>query len=245
MFASQPAVGYHEVVIETPSHSRHLADMDADELAAVLSVYRARYNTLMAQPGVRYVSLFRNHGREAGTSQPHPHAQLIALPMVPADVERRWDVAARHHETSGRCLYCDLLAAERASGSRCVLETGGFAAVTAYAPRFPFETWILPERHEADFGRISDQELSALARVLRRVLRALRDVLGDPPHNLVFQSKPCQGPDGAEAAAGFHWHLQIAPRTTRQAGFEIGTEMAIVPVLPEQAAAELRAALKD
>src|SRR5690606_25371998 len=175
LFAAQPAVGAHEVIIETPYHSRHLADMDVAELAAVLSVYRARYKALMEQPGVRYVSLFRNHARDAGTSQPHPHAQLIALPMVPIDVEPRWDVANRYRASTGRCLYCDLLAAER-SGSRLVLETGGFAAACAFAPRFPFETWILPVRHEPDFGRVTDEELAELARVLRTVLRGLRDV---------------------------------------------------------------------
>ncbi len=246
LFARQPAVGAHEVVIDTPFHSRHLADMDQAELAALLGVYQARYRALAAQPGVKYVSLFRNHGRDAGTSQPHPHAQLIAVPIVPTDVKQRWDKAARYQAETGRCLYCDLLAAER-SGERLVLDTGAFVAACAYAPRFPFETWILPAQCREDFGAAGEAELAELAEALRRVLAALRQAMGDPPFNLVFHSAPAPATDGTmgpPAHAGrFHWHLQIVPRTTRQAGFEIGTEMAIVAVPPELAAAELRACL--
>ncbi|HLT58317.1 MAG TPA: DUF4921 family protein [Limnochordales bacterium] len=237
LFRAQPAVGVHEVIIDTPHHSRHLADMDVDELAAVLGVYRARYRAALEQPAVRCVALFRNHGQDAGTSQAHPHAQLIAVPLVPTAVRRRWERAARYARSTGRCLYCDLLAAERQHGDRLVLDTNAFVALAAFAPRFPYETWIMPTRHQADFPSASDGELQALAQNLRTVLRAFRDAVGDPPHNLVFYGAP-----GHRSA--FHWHLQVLPRTARPAGFEMGTEMAIVAVPPEQAAAELRAAVR-
>jgi len=239
LFPVRPAMGAHEVIIETPHHSRHLADMKADELAAVLEVYRERYRALLQQPGVGYVSLFRNHGREAGTSQAHPHAQLIAVNLVPGDVQHRWDRAALYRQETGRCLYCDLLAAEQAQGTRVVMDTGTFAAVCAYAPRFPYETWILPARHGADFADVAggtDGELTELAQVLGTVLRGLRDLLDDPPYNLVFHGRP-------DRVDGFHWHMQILPRTTRQAGFEMDTGMAVVPVPPEQAAADLRSVI--
>ncbi|MBO8140676.1 MAG: hypothetical protein H0Z37_00675 [Firmicutes bacterium] len=234
-FAARPAAGAHEVIIETPDHSRHPADMEDDELAAVLGIYRERYRALASRPGIRYVSLFRNHGREAGASQAHPHAQAVALPLVPPDVRARWRAAARYARRTGRCLYCDLLEAERDAQARWLWDNGAFAAFCAHAPRVAYEMWVAPIRHQADFALARDDELALLAQALGRALRALKRLLDDPPYNLVLLSGSPAG-DGLR----FHWHWQILPRMTRPAGFELGTGMAVVPVTPEQAASDLR-----
>lgn len=249
-FETRSAYGYHEVIIDSRLHTLSMADMEPEALERALKVYRLRCRALAEQPGVRYIALYRNEGQEAGASQDHPHAQVVALPLVPPEVDRRWRRAVRFAQREGACLLCRVMEEEEREGARWVYGNEYFAALCPFAPRYKDEVWIVPRRHCPSFVHARDEELAVLARLLKVVLKALRDGLEHLPFNLVFYDSPLTarvagawqgGPQGSPFPG--HWFLQIAPRRTKTAGFEAGTGMYIVARWPEETAAQLRAAL--
>ncbi|HEY2169870.1 MAG TPA: galactose-1-phosphate uridylyltransferase [Candidatus Angelobacter sp.] len=230
--------GYHEVIIETPEHDRTLHCMREGELVDVLLTYRQRYQALRADPRVKLVLLFKNHGERAGTSIVHPHSQVIATPVIPIHIRRKYEIAVQHYDDTGRCLYCDIVDAEDRQGQRVVQRSDQFLVFEPYASRFPFETWIAPIRHSSSFGSVTDQELPELAGVLGNTLRRLHKALEDPHFNLLILSAPVED----ESKAYFLWHIEIIPRLTTPAGFELGSGMHVNPCIPEEAARFLREA---
>jgi UDPglucose--hexose-1-phosphate uridylyltransferase len=239
---ARPARGVHEVIIETPDHHRRLGCFKEDELTTVLSVYRTRMEALRSKPGVRSVALFRNEGAAAGASQEHPHAQMLALPVVSVRLAHETVLANRHFRRRGCCLTCESLVREAAADAgRIVFQNADFVAITAFAPRFPYETWILPSAHAHDFGMASGQQLERMAAALKAVLGGLNALLGPFPFNLVVQTAPIHAHATIERA--YHWRLEILPRLTTASGFELGTGIFIVAVTPEEAARRLRRAL--
>lgn len=240
LFVAQPATGYHEVIVESPRHNQTPATMSSGELARVLAAYRARYRELSRRPGVAAVQIFRNQGPRAGASLAHPHSQVLALPWVPPGLEARLDRAEAYFRETGRCLYCDLVAAEEAAGERWVAGGRGFVAFCPFAPRYPYETWILPRQHQTGFGELTDNQVAELAALLGDLLRRLERLLGRPDYNLVLHSHPGAGQGPAAGGQGFHWHLQVAPRLYPDGGFEVGSGAGIVIQAPEAAARELR-----
>jgi UDPglucose--hexose-1-phosphate uridylyltransferase len=239
LFHAKGAIGSHEVIIETPHHNRNIALMDTNEIAELLDVFRQRYETLRKDQNVKLILLFRNHGPTAGTSLPHPHSQLVAMPIIPAHIRRKYEVAIEHFDDTGRCLYCDVEEEERSAAKRVVFETAGLLVFHPFASQVPFETWIIPKRHEPCFARITAEERRDLADTLRRVLRILHDTLGNPDFNLIFHTAPIEDEDKPY----FLWHVEIRPRLTTAAGFEIGTGIYINTAVPEETALFFRSEL--
>jgi UDPglucose--hexose-1-phosphate uridylyltransferase len=239
IYTKLPGYGRHEVIIESPLHNAEMAEMTPDTLRVVFETYLERFRVHRADERVKSVILFRNHGRRAGASLLHPHAQLIASAIVPHHVRVRRDVAARYHAQHQRCLICDLLAYESEHRQRVLAEDDFFLVIILYAAQVPFETWIIPKRHRADFGRIASHELAPLAVNLRAVLLDFKHELGHPDYNFIIHSAAGH-PDRAGEAE--HWFLQIRPRLTTPAGFEIGSGIHINPSLPERDARRLRQA---
>ncbi len=238
MFREMPGVGSHEVVIESRRHDVRLDEMTQDEVADVVDVWRSRYRTLIARPEVQAVVVFKNFGVLAGTSLAHPHSQVVATPVFLPRLLRRLDVATRHFDEDGICVYDEVIAAERAVGTRIVDECGGFLAFEPFAANSPYETWIIPSFHQGSFGDLADEEVDDLACMLIRTLTAIRHACGDPDFNLVLYSAPTNG----HTDEVFHWHIKILPKLSTPAGFEIGSAMSINTVLPEDAAETLRRA---
>ena len=238
MFREAPGVGSSEVVIESPMHDARLDTMPNDDVARVVDVWRRRYRDLSATPNIRAVVVFKNFGTLAGTSLGHPHSQVVATPVFLPRLIRRLDIATRHFDENGICVYCELIAAEREAAARVVDECGPFVAFEPFAANSPFETWIAPTMHQGSFHDMADEEVDDLARILRRTLDAIRTTCADPDFNLVVYSAPI---DGYEVV--FHWHLKILPKLSTPAGFEMGSAMSINTVPPEDAALALRGAL--
>lgn len=236
LFREMDGVGYHEVIIETPVHDRSLPLMTDHEVADILKAYQARYRSLREDARIKYIIMFKNHGEAAGTSLAHPHSQLVATPVPPMLLRRKYEVATAHYDDTGRCLYCDVAEEERRAKSRVVLETDRFLVFHPFASRVPFETWITPKRHQASFGQVSPEDLAALAPVLRKTLKALHDRLGDPDFNYIIHSAPIED----ENKDYYLWHIQILPRLTTIAGFELGSGIYITTMLPEESAAAMR-----
>lgn len=237
-FTSMPGVGSHEVVIESPRHGWDIATADEREVQDVLAAYRTRHRALRASSAAMVV-IFRNHGAGGGTSLPHPHSQIVAAPVIPLLVRHRFDVATQHYDDSGRCLYVEILHRELADGRRIVAQNDGFVAFQPFAASSPFETWLMPRTHRASFADAGDDELAQLAALLRDVLGGLYELLGDPDYNYVIHSAP----PGDEGRPYFLWHLQIVPRLTTPAGFELGSGISVNPSSPELTAVALREAV--
>lgn len=229
-------VGAHEVVIETPEHDGRIEQLPVEHLAALLRAYRERTLDLAKDPRLEYVMVFKNHGDLAGASLEHPHSQLIATPIVPMMVEEELSGALQHFRIKQRCIWCDILRQERQGGGRVVLDQGGFIAVAPFAPRFPFETWIIPVGHRSSYEETPVDDLLPLASLLGEILRRMSATLDDPPYNLMLHNAPLR----ARTLDHFHWHLEIIPKLTRVAGFEWGTGFFINPTPPEEAARCLR-----
>ena len=232
-------IGAHEVVIEGPDHTKDLADLSVEHLTQVLTAYRERVMDLHRDRRLRYVLIFKNHGAKAGATLEHTHTQLIATPIIPKILQEELDGSRRYFELKERCVFCDIVQQETAetNGRRMVLQSDRYVAIEPFAPRFPFETWILPRRHVDSYQSVSDpDEMAEFAGVLKETLTRLNRALERPPYNFVIHTAPV-----AEGELEYyHWHLEIMPQLTRVAGFEIGSGFYINPTPPEDAAQYLR-----
>jgi UDPglucose--hexose-1-phosphate uridylyltransferase len=236
MFDRMTGIGAHEVIIETPDHDRTLAAMPAADIARVLGAYRERILDLKKDIRLRYILIFKNHGAAAGATLEHTHSQLVALPIVPDVVREEIDGARRHFALKERCVFCDIVHQDLADGARLVADDAEAVALAPYAPRFAFETWLVPKRHGARFEEASERELEGLARLLKTVLQRMDRALERPAYNLVLHTSPF----GEDVLDVYHWHIEVLPKLTRVGGFEWGTGFAINPVSPEEAAQVLR-----
>lgn len=237
LFESRPGFGLHEVVIECPGHRSNPAELSDAEFAAVLVAYRERLRALGDDPRVAYVTIFKNVGAEAGASLAHTHSQIVATPVVPDVVRHELDGAEHHHDLFRRCVFCHVLEQEAAAGERVVAETPGFVALAPFAPRFAYETWVLPKAHDSRYETLTDAGAAELAGLMRTLLGKLDAALGFPAYNYYLHT----GPVRTDSLPHYHWHIEVVPRTARVAGFEWASGCFINAVAPEQAAAELRA----
>lgn len=236
LFQEAGAYGVHEVVIESPVHDDIMARMPLPQVERILGALLARSRALAEDPGLGAILIFKNHGEGAGTSLRHPHWQIAATPVVPRTYRLRHAISQDYFDWTRRCLHCDLLQGEVADGSRIVAENAAFVAVAPFASRLPYQVRILPRAHAASFLLLAESDIPALAAMLRTVLYALHGALANPPFNLAVNSAPL----GDERKAHFHWHIDVLPRLSTPAGFELGSGMHINTVLPEAAAEALR-----
>jgi UDPglucose--hexose-1-phosphate uridylyltransferase len=232
VFRYMAGCGAHEVIVESPDHTRILAQQPVDQIECVLRTLQWRYQDLMRDPRFQTVIIFKNQGVEAGTSLPHPHWQLIATPVVPRMLRLKHFEASEYFDRTGKCLYCELVEHELAAANRIVSRTEHFVAILPYASHSPFETWILPLQHQASFMQATPEQLNALSNLLKQVLLKLHTGLNNPAFNLTINDVP----RGDEDKSYFLWHMRIVPRLTTAAGFELGSGMSINTVLPEDAA---------
>ena len=238
LFDKMNGIGAHEVIIETPDHQATLATISEQAVEDVFWAFRDRMLDLKKDRRLRYILIFKNHGEAAGASIEHSHSQLIALPIVPKLVREEIDGSKAHFSFKERCVYCDIIRQELDSGSRVIDENQDFVIIAPYAPRFPFETWILPKTHDACFENAQKREYQNLSKILRTILLKVDRVLDYPAYNLVIHTSPI-----VETINDFyHWHIELMPKLSKIAGFEWGTGFYINPVPPEDSAKFLREA---
>jgi UDPglucose--hexose-1-phosphate uridylyltransferase len=235
-FTNVTGVGAHEVIIESPLHNASPATMEVEQVTQVLLLAGQRFEHLQRDRRLNYIAFFRNNGLSAGSSLSHPHTQIIATPIAPTNVRLEIEEARRHYDDRMHCVYCETIEKERDAGVRVVLETEAFFVFEPFASRWPFETWIVPTQHASTMASDGEDRMRRLAVVLHRTLRALYLALDDPAYNLVLHEAPLR--DSCEDY--WHWHIEILPRLSTAAGFELGTGIWINSMLPEEAAAHLR-----
>lgn len=231
--------GVHEVIVETPDHGPGLAELGPSGLVSVVDCWRVRALGLAEDPRLRYVLVFKNHGAVAGASLAHSHSQLIATPVVPVLVREELKGAEQYFTFRRRCIYCDILKQELADNTRVVCTNAHFVALCPFAPRFPFEVWVIPRGHFGSYDALSPELTMSLAELLSRLLGSIKRLLSDPPYNLVIHSAPTV----ESALAHYHFHIEIMPKLSKIAGFEVGSGFYINPMAPESAASHLRRAL--
>ncbi len=231
-------IGAHEVIIETPDHRMTLATLPVSRVEAVLWAYRERILDLKKDRRFKYMLVFKNHGEAAGASLEHTHSQLIALPVVPKRVSEEVHGAREYYGYKERCIFCDIIRQEAESGVRVVSENSDFIALSPFAPRFPFELWIVPKVHLSAFENSQKREFEQLAAMLKDMLVRLDKVLDYPAYNYIIHTSPVAEPTDDY----YHWHLEIMPKLTKVAGFEWGTGFYINPTPPEESAKFLREA---
>jgi UDPglucose--hexose-1-phosphate uridylyltransferase len=232
LFSSRPATGAHEVIVNAPEHVTAMAELSEERFAAAIATWRER---MLAHGDAAYVQVIVNEGGGAGASLEHSHAQLYALPFVPAAVAReRERFGAYRERTTGGGLLSDILVEEVRRRERLVAIDDEAALICPWASRSPFELRVVPRAETADFATDTTG-----AGMLRTAMRALAERFGGPPElNLWVRTAP-------RGAEHFHWHVDIAPRLTIKAGFELGTGVDINIYPPERAAADLREAIGD
>jgi len=229
-------VGAHEVIVESPQHDKELSELPVEDVERVLTAYRERMTDLKNDLRLRYILLFKNHGERAGASLAHGHSQLIATPIIPQVITEELEGSRRHFELKERCVFCDMIDHELRGRKRLVLENDRYLSIEPFAPRAPFETWILPKRHVSAFEEAEPGEYRDLADLLKETLARIRRALNRPHYNYVLHTAPCREP----RLDHYHWHMEILPKRNPLAGFEWGSGFYINPTPPEEAAEYLR-----
>ncbi len=236
MFDKMNGFGTHEVIIESPDHQVTLATISLEGFFRVLTAFRDRIAALSEDPRFKYVLIFKNQGRAAGASLEHSHSQLIGLPIVPELVMEELSGGKFYYNYKERCVFCDMIRQELQQGVRVVLENTEFVAISPFAPRSPFETWILPKAHHSSYVDLKEDSFHLLAEVFSETLKSLEKALGKVPYNFILHTSPIGEPE----LAYYHWHFEIMPKLTLIAGFEWGSGFYINPTPPEDAAQYLR-----
>lgn len=224
--------GVHEVIIESPDHDGTLDRYNPEQLMRIMEVMKERYQELSRDPLLRYIQIFKNHGAIAGASLEHPHFQLLATPVIPPLVQEEIEGAYKYYATHGECIYCTMGASEMEENRRLVEANENFIAFCPYFSRSPFEFWIVPRRHSSDFSQMTREQMRDLAALIQSVFSRFMESLENPPFNIMLHTAPVD----LEAAEYYHWHLEVVPRLTIWAGFELGTGIYINPTPPEVAA---------
>jgi UDPglucose--hexose-1-phosphate uridylyltransferase len=233
-----PGLGIHEIIIESPRHLASLTELDDAEVAGVLKIYRRRLATLRQGGKFRRALIFKNGGPTAGATLTHLHSQLMAFELAEPALLDRLSHFESHHHRFGCCPLCQAIDELTTGSPRLVAGTENFLAFCPYASRFAYEVWLVPRRHVAHFDSIDPQSLPELAGLFRTVLVKLERIVKLPSYNYLVHTSPFD----IDPSDHYHWHIEILPRTTSLAGFELGTGCTINTVLPDRAAAALREA---
>ena len=233
IYSFQDGTGSHEIVV-LRDHSRHLAQYTKEEIQKILSAYQERYRSLAVRDYVAYISIFHNYGHEAGASVPHPHSQILALPVVPPDVSRSIDGSREYFHKNKRCIHCMIISSELKAKNRLVFENKHAVVFAPYASRSNFELRVFPKNHEACFEKVRGEELLFVAEALRQALLKIYRGLNGPSFNFFLHTAPVKPRVDYKH---YHWHIEVLPKTSVWGGFELGTGIDIISMLPETTAA--------
>jgi UDPglucose--hexose-1-phosphate uridylyltransferase len=249
--------GRHEVIIDHHRHGIAIHEMSPHHLQQLFTAYQTRMQELYQKDArLRYVLVFKNFGPAAGASIAHTHSQLIALPVVPENVQAEVHFSASYFREHHHCVYCALIDdalsftatvydKERGESHR-VLDAGSyvversehFVAIKPFASRFEWEVHVLPLRHQADYLRMDQALMLDFANLFRNTMARLDKLLEGAQYNYFLHTLPNNSPQNCQKS--YHWHLEICPRTSIPSGFELGSGLYINTVSPELAAKQLR-----
>lgn len=228
--------GWHDLVV-TRDHAQSFPDLPPPLAERVFAMIQARYADARRDKCLRYVSAFGNWGASAGASLFHPHYQILSLPIIPPHVQHALQGSARYFRAHGRCVHCDIIAYERKRKTGLIIENPRAIAFVPFASREPYSFQIFPKKHEPDFSGAAAPSIKAVSTLLQKTLARVRQRLADPDYNFFIHSAPLRG---GKKFGHYHWHVEVAPKISVPAGFELSTGIDINTVPPEAAAKLLR-----
>ena len=231
------ASGSWRTVVAPPGEHRALHAAGTDTIVGLLTGAREALADARRIGLTDHLQVVQNWGGQAGARTNHLCLDLYDLPQIPHRIAEELGGAARFVIREGECPWCRLVRDEASRPERLIWRDHDTVAFAPFASRSPFEVWIVPRRHDADFGRANDTEIAATGEALRQVLGSLSATLDGPPYNLVLHTAPLR----EQVDATYHWHWEIHPRLREIAGLELGTGLPVNPVSPEDAVEELLA----
>lgn len=238
LYDKMNGIGAHEVIIETPSHEESFTYLPHERMIEVFLAFRDRLVDLSHDKRFRYVMVFKNFGAAAGASLEHSHSQLVALPVLPRMIKSELDGSLSYYNYKERCVFCDIIRQEINQDVRVITQNEHFVAIVPYAPRSPFEMWVLPKKHASSYITTDDESFRSLTAIFSECMRRLDKCIPNVPYNFVLHGAPLR----SESLKHYHWHFEIMPKLTTIAGFEWGSGFYINPVPPEEAARYLKEA---
>jgi UDPglucose--hexose-1-phosphate uridylyltransferase len=227
---SEPAYGYHQVVVASPEHGHGLSKISVEQWENVLLVIQERVRWLYTQKSVTYVAIYVDSGKEAGTAIDHAHLNVVTFSTIPPTIELEAEGSHRYVNENGNCPSCNMISVEL-SGPRQILTTDSFLAFSPWAPTYPYEFWIYPKRHTTTFSKIPQKEISDLALMLRATIGGMSKGLKEPPYNFVFHLSPEK-----KNSRQIHWHIEVYPQTNKWSGLQRGFGIFVNTVSPETSA---------
>jgi UDPglucose--hexose-1-phosphate uridylyltransferase len=244
MYDKMGNVGAHEIVVENRTHTKTLSEFDENELVLVLDMYSERILDLKKDSRFKHVQVFRNHGELAGSFIYHAHSHVLATTIIPNGMLQEMMNSKNHYLQKERCLLCDIANQEIRQNKRVVASTENFVAFCPFAPRFPFEVWLLPRFHSHTFESLTDRALKyEFAHLFLEVMRRLERVRSS--YTIAVHTAPNPLKEGiakedVPADNYFHWHVEITPKDFRSSKYKREDEFHTVSVTPEDAATILK-----
>jgi UDPglucose--hexose-1-phosphate uridylyltransferase len=235
IYHARTAVGTHSLLV-TRDHNKHFIDLAPASAKKVFDVLQALHGVAAKDKCAAYVSSFYNYGPAAGASLWHPHYQILTLPIIPPHAAHSLHGANDYFKKYGRCVRCDIIKIERKKKVRVIAESAHAIAIAPYASKRPFEVSILPKKHWPSFRETSSAALRDIALTLQSAMRSVKKNLNDPDLNFFVHDTPLDHKDYRH----HHWHIEVMPRVSVDAGFEFSTGIEINIVDPDHAAAILR-----
>lgn len=245
MYDKMNSIGANEIIIESPSHDTHPEDAGIAQMIKVATTYKNRVSELEKDSRFRYTFIYKDCGKTAGELYHHPHSQVIATPVIPKGIKEELDGSKAYYYYKERCVYCDIINEELRAEERIIMETKNLIAFSPFAPRVPFEFWILPKRHSCAFQDIYDEEMEDLSLILMTTIKKMKTLFKNPPYNYVLHTAPNRMPRKDHwhtLGEDFHWHMEVTPHLVTKSGFEWDSELYILTTSPEDAAKHLKEA---
>ena len=238
-------VGAHEIIVENRSHVKTFSTFTEGEIFLLMEFYTERILDLKQDKRFKHIQVFKNHGELAGSFIFHPHSHVLATPIVPQWTETKMENTKRHYLLKERCLYCDIISQEIRQNKRLVSLNTNFVALSPFAPRAPYEVWVLPRYHDECFERTTDEAakrdlaslLSDLMKRVEKVANAYSIVLHTSPNF----AKQADREGDVPISEYFHWHIEILPRDLRSSRYKREDQFYVVPLTPEEATISLKA----
>jgi UDPglucose--hexose-1-phosphate uridylyltransferase len=238
MYDSMNSLGANEIIIEHPLHNIQPEEAGIKQMGYVLKTYKYRYMDLERDFRLRYTIIYKDCNNSSGIGG-HAHSKVISPPVIPKGIKDELDGARQFYYYKERCIFCDMLTEELALGKRVIMETRDFTAFIPYAPRMPFECWILPKRHDCAYQSITDSEIDDLALILSSVIKKFKKAFKGIPCGYVIHNAPNRMPRKDywhTIGEDFHWHIEVMPRLKAETGFEVSSDFYVLHTSPEDAA---------
>ena len=233
-YKSADYLGEQELIISSPRHIGSLSELTEAELHVSFAAYQDRIRRLATLGHIKHGMLFMNCRLTAGASLSHVHTQLIGSPLISGLLQERSARNQTYFQKHGSSLIESMTTWEREQGNRVIFESPNFCVYCPYASRFPFQTWIVPNRRQERFQDCPETMRDEVAELCCRLITRLENLLGEPGYNMLLHQAPFL------LSANDHWYFEIFPRLTRAAGYEWGTDIWVNPVAPETAAKRIR-----